>query len=138
MVELHITIIVSSMPGFSKCVRVCWASNRPRVLKTSSDDSSQLNAPRAHRDRQQYLELGESWLFRTNATAEEPAATSPGGRPATASGAMKTLDPIYRSCPEGRLPDNVLIVRGISGDGVFWDGLGEQNGAEASKNPKMQ
>jgi hypothetical protein len=119
VVELHITIIVSSMPGFSKFVRVYWASKRPRICKTSSEDSSQLNAPRAQRDRQQYLELGESWLFRTNTTTEGPPDTTPGVRPATASETVKTLNPISRSCPAWPLPDNVVIVRDISGDGVF-------------------
>ena len=102
-----------------------------------------MNAPRVQRDRQHYLELGESWLFRTNGSAEEPVDTTPGPRPATASGAIKTLDPVSQSCPEGPLPDNVLIVRGISGDGVFGDGVfghgvfGDQSGTEVSKNPKM-
>jgi hypothetical protein len=133
VVELHITIIVSSMPGFSKFVRVYCIRKRPRACNTSSEDSSQYNAPRIKKNREQYLELGESWLFRTNATAEEPADTTPGPRPATASRTVKTLEPVIRSCPEWPLPDNVMVVRGISGDDAFRD----QSREEVSKNPKM-
>lgn len=118
MVELHITIIVSSMPGFSKFVRVYFVSKRKKIRHTSSEDSSQWNTPRARRDREQYLELGESWLFRSDQRGEEPADNTPGPRPTATSGTVKRLNPDSQALSK-TLPDNVMIVRGISGEDVF-------------------
>ncbi|KAH6650568.1 hypothetical protein F5144DRAFT_598016 [Chaetomium tenue] len=118
VVELHITIIVSSMPGFSKFVRVYFVSKRKKIRHTSSEDSSQWNTPGARRDRQQYLELGESWLFRSDQRGEEPADNTPGPRPTTTSGTVKTLNSDSQAFSK-TLPDNVMIVRGIAGEDVF-------------------
>ncbi|KAH6853930.1 hypothetical protein B0I37DRAFT_18758 [Chaetomium sp. MPI-CAGE-AT-0009] len=124
VVELHITIIVSSMPGFSKFVRVYLVSKAPEC--NSSDYSSEGNTPRIKRDREQYLELSDSWLFKSNAIAEGPANTA---------GATRTLDDGSQSFSEGPLPENVMIVRGISGGDVF-----REQGVEREylrKNPSV-
>ncbi|KAK3300544.1 uncharacterized protein B0H64DRAFT_18408 [Chaetomium fimeti] len=105
------------MPGFSKFVRVYLVSKATEG-NTSSDYTGEGNTPRIKRDREQYLELSDSWLFRSNAITEVSSDTTTGQRP-EAAGAAGTPDVVRQSFSEGLLPENVMIVRGISGDDVF-------------------
>ncbi|KAK4241545.1 hypothetical protein C8A03DRAFT_12189 [Achaetomium macrosporum] len=117
-VEVHITIMVSSMPGFSKFVRV-YTTCRAPASNQCPGNGCDRNKPRTGRER--YPELGEPWLFKTNATVEAKAEESDGGvtelQPTADLGVMQTLD--VEQAISRPLPANVKIVRGIQGCDVF-------------------
>ncbi|KAK4152538.1 hypothetical protein C8A00DRAFT_44434 [Chaetomidium leptoderma] len=73
--EVHITIIVSSMPGFSKFVRV-YVVRKTRASNNPTNNQYDKNRPRTKGERR--LELSDSWLFKSNATVEVSADTTPG------------------------------------------------------------
>jgi hypothetical protein len=115
MVEVYITIMVSSMPGFSKFMRVCAA--RKAAGNESADNGGDPNRRRTKRER--YIELSDSWLFKSNATTEVSADTTRALQPTTAPGVVRTLD--VEQSISGRLPANVVIVRGLSGYDIYQD-----------------
>ncbi|AEO70528.1 uncharacterized protein THITE_2092033 [Thermothielavioides terrestris NRRL 8126] len=89
VVEVHIAIIVSSMPGFAKFMRVYLGGTMTGSSRAAGGDCEK-NKPRTRGER--YTEMRESWLFKTTGTATAmakaddtaDAAVVPGMRPAPA------------------------------------------------------
>lgn len=76
-------VIVCSLPAFSKLVRVyCLGGRKSPAGSEGSGGSKDKNRPRTGRDgpQERYHEISESWLMRTNATAEPRVGENPGAQ----------------------------------------------------------
>lgn len=91
VVEAHIAIIVSSMPGFAKFMRV-YVTSKTAGSGSASSIGDEKNRPRtAWAGREQYVEMRDSWLFRTNATAEHGVDAALGMQPAAENAAIEEV-----------------------------------------------
>ncbi|GAB1310565.1 Rhodopsin domain-containing protein [Madurella fahalii] len=136
LVEMHVTIIVGSVPGFSKFWRVYvarWApiktlrsqlygSGRATLSRPASQINNTRNKPRTGREdgpaQHRYLELNDSWLMKSNATVEITANGTLGIQPSTMVGIIRTAD--VEQASSELPPENVAAGHGIAG-GVIHD-----------------
>ncbi|KXX74937.1 hypothetical protein MMYC01_208506 [Madurella mycetomatis] len=128
LVEMHITIIVGSVPGFSKFLRVHasnWApvktlrsqlygSGRAALNGPGSGSSNPRNKPRTGRGdgpaQHRYFELNDSWLMKSNATVQVRAIDSLGMQPSTAVGIVRTVD--VEQASSELPPEDVAVMHG--------------------------
>jgi hypothetical protein len=107
---VHITIIVSSMPGFSKFIRV-YVARSSAADSTWSGSNSDNNKPRTKGEKD--VGNGDSWLFKTNATIEVTSERAPEHESTATPGVLKTVD--VEQGLSGPLAAKAVVGRGISG-----------------------
>lgn len=149
---MHITIIVGSVPGFSKFLRVHvshWApiktfrsqlygSGRATPSMPGSESRNARNKPRTGREdgpaQHRYFELNDSWLMKSNATVEVRANGTLGMQQSSTIGIVRTVDVEQAS---SEFPsENVAVMHGyeLGGRGYSQPAQPAGTGVSATAN----